>query len=79
MNELQSRGMDDACVYDPTDTSVEGIHAMFLVRGDPRQYNLPPNPEVPTIYNKAGWRSSAVAAGLLLVGSLMAFWGSAKR
>ena len=27
-----------------------GIHALFIVRGDPRQYNLPPNPEVPTIY-----------------------------
>ena len=33
----------------------------------------------PTIYNKAGWTSSAVAAGLLLVGSLFAFLGSAKR
>ena len=79
VQELQSRGMDDACIYDPTNTSVGGIHAMFLVRGDPRQYNLPPHPEVPTIYNKAGWRSSAVAAGLLLVGSLAAFLGSAKR
>ncbi len=79
VEELQARGMDDACVYDPTNTSVEGIHAMFLVRGDPRQYNLPPHPEVPTIYNKTGWTSSAVAAGLLLVGSLVAFLGSAKR
>ena len=79
MQELQSRGMDDACVYDPSDTSVGGIHAMFLVRGDPRQYNLPPNPEVPTMYNKTGWTSSAVAAGLLLAGSLFAFLGSAKR
>ena len=62
-----------------TDTSVGGIHAFFIVRGDPRQYNLPPNPEVPTIYMKAGWTSSAVAAGLLLFGSLFAFLGSAKR
>ena len=45
-------------VYDPQDTSVDGIHAFFIVRGDPRQYNLPPNPEVPTIYSKAGWTSS---------------------
>jgi formate dehydrogenase iron-sulfur subunit len=79
LEELHARGMDDARVYDPTNTSVEGIHALFLVRGDPRQYNLPPNPEVPTVYNKAGWTSSAVAAGLLLVGSLFAFLGSAKR
>ncbi len=79
LEELQARGMDDAGVYDPTYTSVGGTHALFLLRGDPRQYNLPPNPEVPTIYNKTGWKSSAVAAGLLLVGSLVAFLGSPKR
>jgi formate dehydrogenase iron-sulfur subunit len=76
---LEGRGMDDAQLYDPTDTSVGGIHAMFIVRGDPRQYNLPPNPEVPTIYARRGWTSSAVAAGLLLFGSLFAFLGSANR
>lgn len=70
---LKERGMDDANVYDPTHTSVGGIHAMFIVRGDPRSYNLPPNPEVPTIYAKKGWRASAIAAGLLLGGTLLAF------
>ena len=50
LKELQSRGMDDAQLYDPRDSSVGGIHAMFIVRGDPRQYNLPPKPEVPTTY-----------------------------
>jgi len=79
MQELKSRGMDDAEVYDPQYSSVEGIHAFFIVRGDPRQYNLPPNPEVPTAYHKAGWTGSAVAAGLLLFGSIFAFLGSAKR
>ena len=79
LEELQARGMDDTCVYDPANTSVGGTHALFLVRGDPRQYNLPPNPEVPTVYNRAGWTSSAVGAGLLLFGSLFAFLGSAKR
>ena len=79
VEELHSRGMVDAQLYDPIDTSVGGLHAFFIVRGDPRQYNLPPKPEVPTTYLKAGWRSSAVAAGLLLFGSLFAFLGSAKR
>jgi formate dehydrogenase iron-sulfur subunit len=79
MQELRSRGMEDAQLYDPQDTSVGGTHAMFIVRGDPRQYNLPPKPEVPTSYLKAGWTGSAVAAGLLLVGSIFAFLGSAKR
>ena len=77
--ELKGRGMGDAEVYDPQHTSVEGIHAFFILRGDPRQYNLPPNPEVPTIYHKAGWTSAGVAAGLILVGSVLAFLGSAKR
>jgi len=75
IEELESRGVRDAQVYDPIDTSVGGIHAMFLVRGDPRAYNLPPNPEIPTIYAKAGWKSSAIAAGVLIAGSLLAFLG----
>lgn len=71
--ELKSRGMEDAQVYDPMETSVKGIHAMFIVRGDPRQYNLPPKPEVPTIYLKDGWKASAIGSGLLLAASLVAF------
>jgi hypothetical protein len=71
--------MSDAELYDPTNTSVEGLHAFFIVRGDPRQYNLPPHPEVPTSHLSAGWKSSAVAAGLLVFGSLFALLGSGKR
>jgi formate dehydrogenase iron-sulfur subunit len=73
LQTLKARGMKDATFYDPTHTSVGGIHAMFIVRGDPRSYNLPPNPEVPTVYAKKGWRASAIAAGLLLGGTLLAF------
>jgi formate dehydrogenase iron-sulfur subunit len=65
--------MADACIYDPTETSVRGTHAMFIVRGDPRSYNLPKAPEMPTVYLKKAWTSSAVAAGLLLGGTLLAF------
>ncbi len=76
---LNERGMADATFYDPTHTSVGGIHAMFIVRGDPRTYNLPPNPEVPTIYARKGWRASAIAAGLLLGGTLLAFLTDGAR
>jgi formate dehydrogenase iron-sulfur subunit len=76
---LKDRGMDDATLYDPTHTSVGGIHAMFIVRGDPRTYTLPPNPEVPTIYAKKGWTGSAIAAGLLLGGTLLAFLTDGAR
>jgi formate dehydrogenase iron-sulfur subunit len=75
LEELHTRGFDDAVVYDPQDTSVGGIHAFFLLRGDPRQYNLPPKPEVPTIYQPAGWKAAALAAGLMAIGTVFAFLG----
>ena len=74
--ELEARGIDDAQIYDPLESSVGGIHAFFLVRGDPRAYNLPPDPEVPTVYLKPGWTSAAVGAGLLLFGTMAAFFSS---
>ena len=76
VEQLHDRGIEDAAVYDSAHTSVGGTHAMFIIRGDPRSYNLPPNPEVPTIYAKKAWRSSAIAAGLLLGGTLLAFLGN---
>ena len=71
--------MHDATLYDPVDTSVGGIHAFFITRGDPRQYNLPPQPEIPTIYAKQGWKSAALGAGMLAVGTFLAFLGGGKR
>jgi formate dehydrogenase iron-sulfur subunit len=78
VEELRSRGMDDVQHYNPTHTSVGGIHASFIVRGDPSQYNLPPNPEVPTSYLKTAWTSSAIAAGVLVASTLFAFLGSRR-
>jgi formate dehydrogenase iron-sulfur subunit len=73
IEELNRRGMSDARLYDPQETSVKGIHAFFIVRGDPRQYNLPLKPEVPTVYLREGWTSSAIGAGMLVAGALLAF------
>ena len=78
LKELHSRGMTDAQIYDPTETSVKGLHAMFIVRGDPRQYNLPPKPEVPTIYLRQGWTAAAVGSGLFVAGALLAFASSRR-
>lgn len=75
LEKLHAEGMEDATLYDPTDTSVGGIHAFFITRGDPRQYNLPPQPEIPTIYTERGWKSAAIGAGVLAVGTLLAFLG----
>jgi formate dehydrogenase iron-sulfur subunit len=79
VEELRSRGMQDANLYDSSDTSVGGTHAMFIVRGDPRSYNLPPKAEVPTIYLRKGWTSSAIAAAMLLGGTLLAFLADGKK
>jgi formate dehydrogenase iron-sulfur subunit len=79
VEELRERGIRDAAIYDPANSSVEGTHAMFIVRGDPRSYNLPPSPQVPTVYLKKAWTSSAIAAGLLLGGTLLAFLSDGKR
>jgi formate dehydrogenase iron-sulfur subunit len=73
VEHLHSVGMTDATIYNPTDTSVGGIHAFFIVRGDPRAYNLPAKPEVPTTLLRAGWSAAAVAAGAMALGSLLAF------
>ena len=76
LKELQGRGMEDATLYDPTETSVQGTHAIFLLRGDARAYNLPPKPEVPTVYLKQGWKSSMVGSALLLAGAAVALLAS---
>jgi formate dehydrogenase iron-sulfur subunit len=76
LEELHGRGMHDVVIYDPE--SVAGIHALFITRGDPERYNLPPQPEVPTVYLKKGWTSAAVGAGLLVVGVFAAFLGTQK-
>jgi formate dehydrogenase iron-sulfur subunit len=71
--KLESDGFADLHLYDPRETSVGGIHAFFIVRGDPKSYNLPPQPEVPTTYLRKGWISAGIAAGLMLAGTLLAF------
>ena len=70
--------MHDAAIYNPTDTSVGGIHAFFLVRGDARAYNLPPKPEVPTSLLKASWSAAGIAAGVIAIASLAAFWSGGR-
>jgi formate dehydrogenase iron-sulfur subunit len=63
--ELQERGYSDARIYDPQDTSVGGIHAISIILGQPENYNLPPSPEVPTVYLKSAWTAAFVSAAIL--------------
>lgn len=80
LETLRARGMADAQIYDPTETSVKGTHSIFLLRGDPRTYNLPPHPEVPTTYLKDGWRAAAVEAVAMVAAVATSFlvWRKAR-
>lgn len=78
LESLHARGVNDAEIYDPMHTSVGGIHAFFLIRGKEKTYNLPPNPEVPTVYVKEGWKSAAIGSAALLAGAFFAFLGARR-
>ena len=59
---LQESGYGDARLYDPKETSVGGIHAFFLLLGEPEAYGLPPKPQIPTIYLKSSWSAALATA-----------------
>ena len=71
--ELHDRGYVDAQVYDPRETSVGGIHAISVILGQPENYNLPPAPEVPTVYLKSAWTSAFLSAVILVAVVCAAF------
>jgi formate dehydrogenase iron-sulfur subunit len=79
VQDLHARGVDDAVLYDARETSVGGTHALFIVRGNPADYNLPAQPEVPTVHLAAGWQSVALTAGLMLMGTAVAFFSASRR
>lgn len=75
---LKESGYEDAQLYDPTETSVGGIHAFFLLLGEVEAYGLPPRPEIPTIYLRSSWTAAAATAVGAIVAVVLAFvFGSA--
>ena len=73
VTDLQTAGYSDAQLYNPKHTSVQGIHASFLLLGKPEAYNLPPRPEVPTIYLQAAYTSMIATAVLAVVAVIAVF------
>jgi formate dehydrogenase iron-sulfur subunit len=71
--ELQQSGYHDAQLYDPAETSVRGIHAFFLILGEPEAYGLPPKPQIPTIHLKSAWASAIGTAIASIIAALVAF------
>ena len=78
VRELNDMGFDDVHLYDPVESSVAGTHAISVVRGDPRTYNLPPQPEVPTVYLRKGWTSATLAGGVMMAATFLAFLGGRR-
>jgi formate dehydrogenase iron-sulfur subunit len=73
---LHAEGVDDAVLYDPVATSVRGLHAFFLLPGDPAAFGLPASPEAPVAYMRSSWVAAALTSAALLAISLGAFvWG----
>jgi formate dehydrogenase iron-sulfur subunit len=73
VNQLREGGYTDAQLYDPQETSVRGIHAFFLLLGEPEAYGLPPKPQVPTIYLKSAWTAAFATAIASIIATLVAF------
>jgi formate dehydrogenase iron-sulfur subunit len=73
VTELQNRGYSDARLYDARESSVGGIHALSIILGHPENYNLPPMPEVPTVYLRSAWTSAFISAAILVAVVCLAF------
>jgi formate dehydrogenase iron-sulfur subunit len=73
VTDLRARGQTDAALYDASNTSVGGTHAISLVIGDPSRFGLPPNPEVPTARLFGAWLSALVTIIGALALALAAF------
>jgi len=76
LEKLQAERWNGARLYGrDEDDGVGGFGAFFLLLDEPEVYGLPPDPVVPTAYLPRLWRSTALAAGALVVGLAAAFLG----
>ena len=85
LDDLRARAAEKgAATANKTDTTtrnftirwrhrVRGIHAFFLILGEPEAYGLPPKPQVPTIYLKSAWTAAFATAIASLIATLLAF------
>jgi formate dehydrogenase iron-sulfur subunit len=73
LDTLRAQGHADVALYDPVETSVRGLHAFFLVPGDPAAFGLPRDPEAPAAYLWPAWLSALLASAAMLTASLGAF------
>ncbi|MFP3941386.1 MAG: 4Fe-4S dicluster domain-containing protein [Thermoanaerobaculia bacterium] len=73
VRELERQGYHEPSLYDPRETSVRGVHALFVLLGDPEPYGLPPRPESPTAHLESAWLSAFLCAAAALALTFGAF------
>jgi formate dehydrogenase iron-sulfur subunit len=74
--KLETQGWNGARLYgeDPDD-GVGGFGAFFLLLDEPEVYGLPPDPVVTTKNLPEMWRTTALAAAAVVVGTALSFFG----
>ncbi len=77
VEKLHERGVSEAFLYGEDAVSQQGtggLNAFFLLVDKPEVYNLPPDPEVPTLKGNKSWISvglGAIAMTVIALGSVM--------
>jgi formate dehydrogenase iron-sulfur subunit len=73
VHELHGSGIDDARLYDARDSSVGGLHAFFLIPGEPEAFGLPAHPIVPTVHLRPAWTSALATSAAAVAAVIVAF------
>jgi formate dehydrogenase iron-sulfur subunit len=80
---LHERGVDEAYLYGAdaaNQPGTGGLNAFFLLVDKPEVYNLPPDPEVPTLKGNQSWAAMAGAcAGMLLAAVAAVVWSGGQK
>ena len=80
---LHESGLKEAYLYGADAASqpgTGGLNAFFLLVDKPEVYNLPPDPEVPTVRGNQSWKAAGVAAiGVAAAALLSALIGSKAK
>jgi len=79
VERLHERGRTEARLYgDSEDDGVGGFGAFFLLLDEPEVYGLPPDPVAPSKHLPQLWRTTALAAGAMIVGLGATFLGGRR-
>jgi formate dehydrogenase iron-sulfur subunit len=73
LRTLRARGVADVSLYDASESSIGGVHAIALVIGEPETFGLPRAPVLPQTRLRAAWTSALLGSLAAIALSLLAF------